>query len=181
MGSKFRYIADEALRVSDLGDCQFCERPGVPSYKYTGIIVHPSQAANPALAVEEPELFAVCADCIHAGHVRKKESEISRILGIVEQFAANKAGAINDYHLIPHVPLMMQDEDWAFCCNNWCEFIGNPADDDASVKVPATFAFWDHCPTPSDWDFELKPESLREVCLFRCLTCPKTYFIWQPT
>jgi hypothetical protein len=181
MGSTFRYIADDALRVSELGDCQFCERPGVPSYKYTGIIVHPSQAANAALAAEEPELFAACADCIHAGHVRKDDYEISRILDVLNAFATDQARAVSDYHLTPHIPLMMQDEDWPFCCNDWCEFIGNPADDEASVRVPANFTYWDHRPTPCQWDFELRPESLREVCLFRCLSCPKTYFIWQPT
>jgi hypothetical protein len=81
---------------------------------------------------------------------------------------------------------MMQREDWPLCssgpgCGDWCEFVGNPRDKDAAVLVPSEYQFWDRCPTKWSGDFEIIPESLREVCLFRCSACGQGYFIWKPT
>lgn len=181
MGATFRYIADSALEESDLGECQHCERPSIPSYAYRGEIINPQLAANVELASEDNEIFAACADCIHAGNLRKDDYELSQIQGIVNSFATDRELAIRNYYLIPHIPLMMQREDWPMCCGDWCEFIGNPPDDNASVRVPFEYEYWKTRPMKQAFDHELRPESLREVCLFRCLSCPKTYFIWQPT
>jgi len=181
MGITFQYIAENALKASELGDCQCCERAGVASYNYRGGIVDPSAAANPQLAEEEPEIFAACADCINGGLVHKDEYESGEIQGIINVVARDKEKAIQQYHRIPHIPLMMQREDWPMCCGDWCEYIGIPADYDESVQVPSLHQFWHRRPVEPHWDFELKPESLREVCIFKCLACDKTYFIWQPT
>jgi hypothetical protein len=181
MGTMFRYVADAALTPSDLGDCQLCERIGVTSYSFTGVITDPSRAANPQLAQEDPHVFALCAACILGGNVRKHDSEIAEIRRIVNAFAVDRAAAIANYHTLPHIPLMMQHRDWPMCCGDWCEFYGNPADYRESVEVPSLHQFWDYRPHKWDRDFELKPESLREVCVFRCLTCNRSYFIWQPT
>ena len=181
MGATFRYIADDALKESGLGECQHCERVGVPSFNYRGIIIDPQLAANTELASQDNDIFAACSDCIHGGNIRKDDYEVGQIQGIINSFASDKEAAVRSYHLIPRIPLMMQNEDWPLCCNDWCEFIGNPADYEASVRVPNENKFWDHGPSNHSFDFELRPESLREVCLFRCVSCPKTYFIWQPT
>src|SRR5689334_13176110 len=108
MGSIFRYIADDALEDSDLGECQHCERPTVPSYKYHGEIIDPGLAANPALAAEEREIFAACADCILGGNLRKDDYELKQIRPIIAAFAKDGESAIRRYHQIPHIPLMMQ-------------------------------------------------------------------------
>jgi hypothetical protein len=181
MGTLFRYIADSALNESGLGECQHCERPTIPAYKYNGLIVDLSRAANPALAAEDNVIFAACADCIHGGNLRKDDYELRQIQPIIVAFANDSESAVRNYHLIPHVPLMMQREDWPMCCGDWCEFIGNPPDYDASVRVPSEYQFWNRQPVNRAFGFDLRPESLREVCLYRCLTCPKKYFIWQPT
>lgn len=181
MGATFRYIAETALESSELGDCQCCERASVVSYAYRGEIVDPSAAANPQLAEEDPAIHAACADCINDGLVRKDDYEISEIQSVINAFANNKEKVIDQYHQIPHIPLMMQREDWPMCCGDWCEFTGVPADYDESVKVPAQHQFWERRPVDPHWDFELRPESLCEVCIFQCLSCDKSYFIWQPT
>ncbi|MCC9656698.1 CbrC family protein [Rhodopirellula halodulae] len=181
MGITFRYIADIALEPSELGECQCCERAAAVSYNYRGEIVDPSAAANSKLAEEEPEIYAACAGCINAGLVRKSEYEIADIQKLINRFASDKQDAVKQYHRIPHIPLMMQGEDWPLCCGDWCEFIGVPTDYNESVRVVSQHQFWDRRPVEPHWDFELKPESLREICIFRCLSCRKTYFIWQPT
>lgn len=181
MGSTFRYISDAAMEESDLGECQHCESPGIPSYNYRGEIIDPTLAANSELASKDNGIFAACAPCIHGGNLRKDEYELGRVRPIIDSFASDRIAAVRSYHLIPHIPLMMQDEDWPMCCGDWCEFIGNPPDYEASVRVPFEYQFWDHRPVNRKRDYELRPESLREVCLFRCLSCPRTYFIWQPT
>lgn len=169
------------MTASRLGECQHCERDGVPAYDYTGRIVDPELAANVELAREDDAIFAACADCIHGGNVRKRPYELERMRPIANRFAPDANAALDSYHLIPHIPLMMQSEDWPMCCNDWCEFTGNPPDLNVSVRVPVENEFWDRGPSEFDSGFELQPESLREICLFRCLTCSKTYFIWQPT
>ncbi|MGC4006398.1 MAG: CbrC family protein [Pirellulales bacterium] len=181
MGSTFRYIHDSALVESDLGVCQHCARQGFAAYDYHGEIVDSHAAANVALALVEKEIYAACAPCIHDGNIRKRDYELERIRPIVDEFARDKTVAIRDYHRIPHIPLMMQDADWPMCCGDWCEFLGNPPDFETSLSVPFHFRFWDHSPAEYLATQSLVPESLREVCLFRCLACTNSYFIWQPT
>jgi uncharacterized protein CbrC (UPF0167 family) len=181
MGTTFQNIAESALESSELDDCQCCERAGVASYDYRGEMADPSTVANPQLAEEEPKIHAACAHCINGGFVRKDEYEIGEIQSIISTFTSEKEKVAQQYHRTPNIPLMMQREDWPMCCGDWCEYIGAPADYDESVQVPACHQFWNRRPVEPHWDLELKPESLRDVCIFRCHSCDKTYFIWQPT
>jgi hypothetical protein len=107
--------------------------------------------------------------------------EIDELAPVIWRFGAERDLAISNYHQIPHIPLMMQHADWPVCCNDWCEFTGNPTDYDASVQVPSSHQFWELGPARLGFDFELQPESLSEVCIFRCFKCERSYFIWQPT
>jgi uncharacterized protein CbrC (UPF0167 family) len=181
LGVTFRHISDDALVPSDLGECQCCERTDAPSFDYVGEIPNPSLAANPELASSEPEIHAACAKCINSGLVQKTEYELSTVSNQIGAISADNSNAIEQYHRIPNIPLMMQRQDWPTCCNEWCEFTGNPLDIAQSIGVPAIYQYWDGQPKEPHWDFELQPESLREVCLFRCLACGKLFFIWQPT
>lgn len=181
MGTVFQYIADAALEPSGLGACQHCDRSNVTSYAYHGEIVDASLAANPQLAREDPEIYAACADCIRGGNLRKSTYDLSQIQRVVDGFAHDKAAAIVRYNGIPQIPLMMQNEDWPMCCGDWCEFHGNPKDTLESVDVPRKSEYWEFGIGKWEFDFELEPESLREVCVFRCRMCDRSYFIWQPT
>ena len=181
MGSTFRYISNDAMFPCGGTQCHHCERVDVPIYNFRGSIVNPELAKDQQLAIDEPEVSELCSACILGGNVQKDDYEISRIRGIVDSGSRDPETAIASYQTIPHIPLMMQDEDWPMCCNDWCEFVGIPADYDASVLVPSQHRYWNHGPQNWDADFELRPESLREVCLFHCLSCDESYFIWQPT
>lgn len=181
MGSIFRYIADNSLEESGLGDCQHCRRRGVPSYRYNGLIINPQLAANTEQAIKDNEIYAACANCINGGNLRKGDFRMYEIQPIINSFAIDKEAAARNYHLIPQIPCMLQRDDWPMCCGDWCEFIGNPEDDEASVCVPSQYQLWDERPVNWRFDDELLPEDLFEVSLFRCLTCPKKYFIWQST
>ena len=181
LGATFPQIADDALIDSDLGECQCCERTDVPSYDYRGEILEPALAANPELAMSEPEIHAACDKCILSGAVKKSAHEISEVQKLIDEISRNNPNALEQYHQIPHIPLMMQREDWPHCCDAWCEYTGVPSNQQESVAVPATYQFWNRQPANPHWDFELRPESLNEVCLFQCTSCDKLFFIWQPT
>jgi len=181
MGSTFKYIEDGAMFPCGGTRCHHCERDDIPIYNFRGKIVNPERAKNPQLATDEPEVSELCADCILSGNIRKGDDEISRIHAIAKVRSPDLEIAIENYHAIPHIPLMMQDADWPMCCDDWCEFTGIPQDYDASALVPSNHQYWDHGPAKWGFDFELRPESLREVSAFRCLECDQMYFIWQPT
>lgn len=184
MGSVFKHIADTALQPTELGPdepCQHCQRDDVVVYDYIGRIIDPTRAADVALATDDNEIFAACADCILGGNLQKNASEIDDVRRVVNRFAADPKAALAAFSETPHIPLMMQDSDWPICCGELCEFRGNPANYDESVLVPARNQFWDRQPTDWQSDFDLRPEALREVCLFKCQSCEKTYFIWQST
>ncbi len=118
MGMTFRYISESALEPSELGECQHCERSDYKSFDYRGEIIDPSLAANPSLASEDPEIHAACAKCIQGGNLRKSQHEIREIQTVIDGFADDSVDAIRSYHTIPHIPLMMQREDWPICCND---------------------------------------------------------------
>lgn len=140
-----------------------------------------ASSANSKFAEDEPEIEAACAGCINAGLVQKDDYAVAEVQGIINAFAIDKAKVTQKYHRIPNIPLMMQYDDWPMCCGDWCEFFGTPSDYEESVRIPSQHQFWDRRPVKPHWDFELKPESFSEICLFRCRSCDKTYFIWQPT
>jgi hypothetical protein len=67
------------------------------------------------------------------------------------------------------------------CCGGWCEFVGVPTSRDESRQVPHIFRYWERGPAEWQFQYDLLPESLREVCLFCCGTCGEGWFVWQPT
>lgn len=181
MGSVFRHVADTALYPCGGDACQQCGRADRPIYDYTGRIVDPLLAADPALAADEPHVYEVCADCIRGGNLRKSEVRVREVMPMVRAFAAHPERAVAEYHRLPDIPLFLQRDDWPMCCGEWCEFAGVPASYDESRQVPAGYGYWERGPTAWRFGHELLPESLREVSLFRCLTCGRPWFTWQFT
>jgi uncharacterized protein CbrC (UPF0167 family) len=181
VGSVFRHVADTAMYPCGGEQCHHCERTGLPIYSYSGEIIDPSLAHNPALAAEEPRIEELCADCIRSGNVRKRDYRVRQILTTVTRFAADRVRAVEEYHRLPDVPLFLQGEDWPMCCGEWCEFVGVPASSAESPGVPMSYNYWEHGPT--EWRFtdQLLPESLKEVSLFGCVRCGRRWFTWQMT
>lgn len=179
MGATFPLIHDEALFPCSGTVCHFCESDDVPIYEYNGVILHPDHAANPELAREEPEVSELCAKCILGGHI-EKEIEPS-IQATLNRFATDKQAALAAFQRTPDIPLFLQFQDWPMCCGQWCEFIGIPASYEESTAIPNQYRYWEREPRAWLADYDLMPESLREISLFRCLLCAKQFFTWQFT
>jgi uncharacterized protein CbrC (UPF0167 family) len=181
VGSVFRHVADAAMYACGGEQCHHCERAGLPIYRYSGEIIDPALAHDPALAAEEPEVHELCADCILGGNVRKSDDRVRQVAPTVTRFAADSARAVEEYHRLPDIPLFLQREDWPMCCGEWCEFVGVPASYEESPGVPASHSYWER--GPATWRFtdQLLPESLREVSLFQCVRCSRPWFTWQMT
>ena len=179
MGKTFCYIADDAMFPCDGEECHLCETEESPLYLYFGEIIHPEHAANPQLAREEPEISELCAECILSGHVRRNADV--RIQKTINRFAKDKQAAWEAFHRTPDIPLFLQYTDWPMCCGDWCEFVGVPSSYDESKVVPDNYHYWEDSPKAWKSDFELMPETLREISLFRCLDCEEKLFTWQFT
>lgn len=181
MGSVFRHVADAAMYRCGGEQCHHCARTDRPIYLYSGEIVDPALAHDPELAADEPEVDELCADCVRGGNVRKSEYSLNQVAPTIARFAADRARAIEEYHQIPDIPLFLQGEDWPMCCGEWCEFVGVPLSYDESPGVPLSHSYWERGPTAWRFTDELRPESLREISLFRCHCCARLWFTWQMT
>jgi hypothetical protein len=181
MGTTFRYIADAALRGMDEGECHHCGRTVSPLFYYSGVIVDPNLSSDPDLAREEPRVDEACGPCILSGNLRKDAYIVGIATRQLRQFGADVPSMLEGLHRTPEVPLFLQGFDWPVCCGEWCEFTGTPQSYEESVQVPPTRTLWRYGPATWDYGFDLEPESLREVSLFRCLRCPNLYFVWQCT
>ncbi len=148
-------------------------------FNFDGEIIDPDLAANPQLARDEPEVSELCAECILGGNIRKDFTP--EIQNTINRFAADHDTALAAFGRTPNIPLFIQYIDWPMCCGDWAEFIGTPENADESETVPQRFHYWER--GPRDWtsDHALRPESLREVSLFRCTTCDRQLFAWQFT
>ncbi|QDV81882.1 hypothetical protein TBK1r_08040 [Stieleria magnilauensis] len=160
-------------------ECHHCERQNVPIFTYFGHIVDAKLAKNPQLAEDEPDIDELCADCILSGNVRKHL--IDEITATINRFAYDKTAATEAYHRFPDIPLFMQYRDWPICCGDWCEFMGCPSAYEESKRIPNIHAYWERGPVAWKSEFDLMPESLREVSLFRCQECWRMWFTWQFT
>ncbi|WP_313253272.1 hypothetical protein [Stenotrophomonas sp.] len=182
MGVIFKFIADDALRASGAGPCHLCERAGVPVYDYTGEIINPDLAADPALAREEPKISWLCADCINGGNVRRTDTWA--VADTVRRFAADPVAVWHDFNTLPGIPLFLQGKfDWPLCCGAWVEFTGCPSDLPGLLAIQASHQYWEGGPSAMPRGFKAKgrPESFREVSLFRCGSCVQGYYTDQFT
>ncbi|WP_442506735.1 CbrC family protein [Novipirellula sp. SH528] len=179
MGSLFTYIDDTALIPCGGTQCHHCETESAPIFNFDGEIINPDLAANPQLARDEPEVSELCAECILGGNLRKDITP--EIRKTINRFATDIDSALAAFGKTPSIPLFLQYNDWPMCCGDWAEFFGTPQTADESETVPQRFLYWER--EPRDWtsEYALRPESLREVSLFRCTTCDRQLFTWQFT
>lgn len=180
MGTIFKYVADAALRSVANEVCQQCERPEVPAYSYAGTMLDPHLAANAELAQEEPEVSYLCASCILGSNVvRSNRRDVAQI---VEKLAKDPASAWDAFNQLPGIPLFLQGcFDWPFCCNTWCEFTGSPLNFQQLLATQQSHQYWENGlgKMARKFDTQGPPESLREVSLFTCTSCPACYYTDQ--
>jgi uncharacterized protein CbrC (UPF0167 family) len=186
MGVLLRYIADELASKVETGACPVCQRQAP---------LFPVQAAigdDEWLPGDDcPEL---CVDCIRSLPLdrftpRRSERIIQQMVNahhprgtLSGEERNNRIAVIREqFRRTPPFPLFLQDEDWPWCCGDFCEYLGVPASYDESIRVGAEMEFWEGDFRERFGDMTLEPESLNEVCLFRCLTCDRRLFTWQMT
>jgi len=205
MGTRFRYIADDALRTVEGAICIVCDRDDVDVYPYSGYWIQPSG--------DSESVGQVCAECIKTADLRwLGEDDLGDSLGsefrLVETehpeitwqpgqdhviryglrvhryrkvpvWTGKSAELLDKLRRTPQIPWMTQGSDWVVCCSDLCEFIGSPRSKRELLKVRRKAHFWHHGPArhPRNFRREGPPEFYEEISVFRCLACGKRYWI----
>ena len=149
---------------------------------------------NDEWSYSSDECEALCAGCIRRLPLRRfawrdSERRISQIVnehhpkGTLNgaQRQSKLVSICDEYRRSPEFPLFLQNEDWPYCCGNFCEYLGVPESYEQSIQIGREMQCWEGDFTELYGDMTLEPESLNEVCLFRCLTCDARMFTWQCT
>lgn len=180
MGSLFENVEDGALRtVSGARECHHCASQEVQVFRFNGDIIDPRHAADPQLAIDDPEVSEVCADCILGGNIRRRVP--SEVHDLVSRFASDAESALKAFGVMPGIPLFMQYEDWPIHCGDWTEYQGSPVSADECASVPDSRAYWERGPLKWQSQHPLRPESMTDVNLFRCKACELRLFTFQFT
>ena len=187
MGSLFRYIADDVAGRAERDECRLCQRH-VPLY--------PIEAAieDDEWSVRAHCVHKLCVDCIRRLPLRRfvprnGERIVQEMINehypkgtLSGEQRINKLVSICDeYRRTPTFPLFLQGEDWPWCCGNFCEYLGVPGSYEESIRIGREMECWEGNFQELYGEMTLEPESLNEVCIFRCLTCGKQVFTWQMT
>lgn len=166
------------MHVGDVVSCPICKKQGL-LYPCNGFLTSPGGMCddeNP-----ESEISEACADCIDAEKVARIEEYefVDYLKGRYKDGVHFRDGL----RRTPQLPLLMQREDWAFCCNDLCEFVGSPATYEELLVIVGSCHYWDRIREnrPRDFRRDGPPESLNEISAFRCLHCPKRFWIDQFT
>jgi hypothetical protein len=191
MGTIFKYLTDEALaRSAESGPCPGCSTDA-PVFR---IEAAPHQEEWTG---SDPMVEALCAQCLRSTPLRRleprdQEMDVQRLLsqhypkGVLtgRERLGKLVGICDELRRTPRAPLFLQGEDWPFCCGDFAEYVGYPDSYEAAGHIGRTAAYWDRGPASFlelHGEAALEPESLEEVCIFRCLDCSTLLFTWQAT
>lgn len=187
MGSLFRYISDAIATTARTGSCVLCNSESQ---------LFPIECAvdTDEWTIESDYSENLCAACIRRTPLRRFLVRPGE--RIVQQFVNQQfpkgtlppdervgkmVSICDEYRRTPTFPLFLQGEDWPHCCGNFCEYLGFPESYEQSIQLGREMQCWEGDFTELYGDMTLEPESLHEVCMFRCLTCDSRMFTWQCT
>jgi hypothetical protein len=193
MGTVFRFIADSALVPEDPNNPgRACDVCGVnhPAYPVFG-------KARVKQSRKEQAVDAACESCLKAGRVAQvkgpeAEEALRRYLRQYHKRAkkavidARTAALLNDLTTMPcHLPPFRQRFDWPCCCGELTEYQGCPAKDTRLMEVPDCL-HWEGGAADdvgginfTGWAEET--DVPHDTGVFRCLSCQRQYFVFQPT
>ena len=187
MGQLFKLISDEIAATAESGVCESCNET-------CALFPIHADLDNDEWSYSSDECEALCASCIRRLPLRRfawrdAERRISHIVNdhhpkgtLNGAHRQSKLVSICDeYRRTPEFPLFLQNEDWPYCCGNFCEYLGVPESYEQSIRIGREMKCWEGDFNELYGDMALEPESLNEVCLFRCLTCDARMFTWQCT
>lgn len=179
MGSIFELIADRALWAEeDTDECDICSKSGVPCYPCRGMLVRPDGTADIQTTVD-----AVCEACFKAGRVAHY-GEYDLNLAI-DDFAKDREAARRLLRETPRCQKITQVAQWPVCCGRLTEYTGKPTVAEA-VELERSGSCWDGGPVETKARVSLlagiPTEEFRgSLSAYRCLVCPKKYWIFQST
>lgn len=161
-------------------ECHHCGRTDKPIYLFDGTIIDPNKANNPQLAIKEPEVCEVCADCIKAGNIEISNyylGELENNLEYDENFPKESIQNISATPCISGV----QRSYWPTCCNDFTEYVGHELLSGESYDeyqcrnadfIVEQYKLKDFYPLDS-------LPVMYTMHLFRCNTCNKKYWDFQ--
>ena len=127
--------------------------------------------------------IGACASCISGGKARKHELTLDEISRVAGKYSTDPAKLVDAYCRTPDLFLINGAEDWPICCDDLCEYVGNPPDLEVTKQIPSEYQEWSYGPFGTEYcaPYELFAEMVEEVLLFECLACGKKYHISNPT
>lgn len=169
MGKTFRYVSDCVTDLACDPPCNLCGDVESACYRYDCVLDE----------VEGWGEYQFCANCINSGRVKKDDYELGEIEKTVIRNSGDLPRLTAPFHTIPHVMQHVQGIDWPICCGDWCEFIGYPGTREDLKEISANSLYWSRVPWGTEYNpqYELHPEILEEVCLYKCQDCQKRYCI----
>ena len=179
MGSIFKYIKDKVLVCADSEihpECDVCGKSNVAVYETMGFPIRDDGTID-----DDDEVVVACVACFSAGKVaRMGEASIEEFL---KRNYPNWKQLLLELRKTPQIPYCAQEDDWAICCNDLCEFIGVPESFDDLLNFIDSATYWTRGNDAFVRDFRQDgpPESLNEISKFQCLECKRQYWIDQFT
>ena len=173
MGSIFRYASDSAAKAVYEPPCDVCGDSESPCYRYC------ADDENDSAYME----IGACAACISGGKVRRHRVDLEEFSEVAGKHSANPAKLVDAYCRTPDLFRINGAADWPICCDDLCEYVGNPPDLEVTKQVPSEYQEWSYGPFGTEYcaPYELFAECVEEVLLFGCLACGKKYHISNNT
>ncbi|MCA8913268.1 MAG: CbrC family protein [Planctomycetes bacterium] len=186
MGTRFRYVADDALRAENpdwYPECHVCDAVGT---------VYPMRATVRLGDGQTEDISAVCESCLNTGiNIEYEFNFKENVLKYFKRDSSNedpKTLMLQALERLAHNPRpakCVQGFDWPLCCNDFCEFLGSPANAEAYEAFRIDARFWVGGPAGKhlsrNFLVEGPPELWTEVSFFRCSHCGKKHYIDQYT
>jgi hypothetical protein len=193
MGTVFRFIADKALVPENPDNpkrkCDVCGQND-PAYRVFGKAL--VQRSKKQVSVD-----AACESCLKSGQVAQvKRSEVEETIrdylkrfhkGKKKPFIDSRTDAmLKDLTTMPcYLPPFHQRLDWPCCCGELTEYQGRPVDDQSLMVVPDCL-HWESGSVEDVGGINFQgwgeaTDVPADTGVFRCLSCNRLYFVFQPT
>ena len=189
MGTKFRYVSDDALDAAKAAiNCEKCSSPE-PAYIVEAVFQDGSDDPD-ELDFER----ALCVNCIRTIPLRNlipifPELQIQAAVnrhfpkGTLSGEARFKRAVdlCDEVRRTPKIFMFLQNHDWPTCCGDVTEYIGSEPKEGSDF---AEYKCWNEDEflakfKLSDFYPLNEIEVLHSMALFKCVNCPDKYWVFQ--
>lgn len=184
MGTRFEYIADAAIPLvlaPGMATCGLCNHAVEELFEYS----------PEALLVDgaKRQVGAICETCLRAGpQVHEDALFKNTVVEYVSSLTGIGQAVPTTNELLARIgrsprPIFVQGMDWPLCCADFCDLQGDGDDRLISEQAQGSH-YWEQGPVQTDdeedWT-QSPPELGSDLLFFRCRTCAKRYFTFQPS